>query len=572
MNRVNCTLILSDNKPVTYCAPNGKEVTVPPLPLCASDRTVTYIAPNGNHYRGEAVLDDLTKRLIDRLNQLISQDRCEREDLELLGEFLYRVLLPVGDGLDQNNLRRQIERDYDFFARRRSDNDRFRVTLELHKEASDLAKYPWEFLFVRWAERGFFLAGEQSDLILTRFVPKVPPEINIKTEEPLRILVAFSHPYELGDIKSTVTTEVINDIKSLGNSEHIEVRVEDNPTHNKLCQLMSREDVPGDAQEPPENRARFRPDIFHFIGHGEPNKLALIRDEKAIALDEDKGKSRVEADWCDANQVVKLFNNHTPRLVFLHACDGAKADSVTGLSDLARELVYDRVPIVIAMQYSIKNKDAALFARTFYERIRNNSEIDEAVRAGREALGQKQDKKGSWSDRRFGTPVVYLQTDSQRAIVNFPIEQSRSEEVSYDRNEKIACPNPECDSRVLPDWKKCVKCEHEVMKCPQCLSVAKECHMLDKSIGRCAFCDYQVGRLATPLTAVGSMETRSSSTTDGSATATASISTTVSERVDEQSAVGPARPLIQESMGFKTGEEGPVSDNSIGRVLKDGKV
>src|SRR2546427_11494145 len=256
----------------------------------SSNQKVIYTAVNGNRVEAEIVLDDLTKRLIERFNHWVGVglDHCDREDLELLGQVLYRVLLPTGEGADQKkpNLRQQIENDYALFLKHRTGNDRFRVTLELHKEANELAKYPWEFLFMSSGDGGFFLAGEKTDLILTRFFPKVPPEINVKTEEPLRILVVFSHPRELGDIKSRVTAEVINDIKSLDSFDHIEVRVEDNPTHNSLCELLNGIEAPEDAAKEPAKRKRFMPDIFHFIGHGEPGKLALIRNEADINAEE----------------------------------------------------------------------------------------------------------------------------------------------------------------------------------------------------------------------------------------------------------------------------------------------
>jgi len=432
-----------------------------------NNQKVTYTAINRTQFEAEIVLDDLSRRLVERLSALAGMDRCERVDLELLGQLLYRVLLPVGDGGPNQDLRKQLESDYAFFVENRKGNDRFRVTLELHQKASELARFPWEFLFMPTPEGGFFLAGEKTDLILTRFVPNQPPETNVKTEEPLRILVVFSHPSELGDIKSRVTNEVINDIRELATLGKIEVRVEDNPTHAKLRELMNGRDIPGDDEKPPEERERFRPDIFHFIGHGEPNKLALIRDEKSIKAIEDETGVREEAAWCETGEVLRLFSNHTPRLVFLHACDTAKPKSVESLSDLARDLVYAKIPVVIAMQYTIKNKDAALFAKTFYQEIRNNSEIDEAVRAGREALGQQEGNRESWSDRRFGTPVVYLQKNSQRAIVNFPKRPGQNSQ--YDSNVNVDCPNPKCPQKVELNWTICPVCRHEIMMCPNCL-------------------------------------------------------------------------------------------------------
>jgi hypothetical protein len=340
----------------------------------------------------------------------------------------------------------------------------------------------------------FFLAGEKADLILTRFVPNVPGQIQVKKEEPLRILVVISHPKELPDIATGVTRDVIKDIEELENLKHIEVRVEKNPTHDQLYSLMNGADVPADAAKKPGERVRFKPDIFHFIGHGEPGKLALIRNEEDVQADFDEGKRRREADWRNSKDVLSLFANHMPRLVFLHACDLAKPESVDGLKDLARDLVYANVPVVIAMQYTIRNKDAALFARTFYAEIRKGSQIDEAVRAGREALGAIGGKK-PWSDRNFGTPVVYFQDRSQEALMEVDQDSGqspRSTKGGYDPYRKVPCPNPKCDDgKVMLGASVCIICDHEVMLCPECQS-RSQYNLMDKTIGRCGMCGHSL--------------------------------------------------------------------------------
>ena len=71
----------------------------------------------------------------------------------------------------------------------------------------------------------------------------------------------------------------------------------------------------------------------------------------------------------------------------LHACKGAASTSNETFNSCARELVYADVPVVVAMQYNISNQDAALFAKTFYEALGKGRDIDEAVKAGRLALG-----------------------------------------------------------------------------------------------------------------------------------------------------------------------------------------
>jgi hypothetical protein len=473
-----------------------------------NDKQVVYTGVNGMPFESEIVQDELTKLMIERLNHWVSLDESpyERKDLELLGRILYNLMLPVGK---TNNLRELFSHDYAHFCNSSEAEDRFHLTLELHEDARELGNYPWEFLFIPHEEnlskveltkdRGFFLAGERNKLILTRFVPKIPSELIVKKEEPLRILVIFSHPKELPNINSRLTRDLIDEIKSLETLEQIEVRAEENPTHLQLYELMNGKDELDDAGRPPRDRVRFKPDIVHFIGHGKPGSLALIRNEGDIQADENDGKDRIEADWCDSEQVLALFANHTPRLVFLHACESASADSIKGFSDLARDLVYAKVPIVVAMQYIIKNKDAALFAKKFYEEIRNGSLIDEAVRAGREALGQAQDKKKSWADRRFGTPVIYFQTKSEQALIELPRKKPGkiSSLKKYNPEEMVDCPNPRCPSHQLSiklalGSAVCLECDHDLIHCPTCLKDDNEYRLMSKTIGRCGRCGYRM--------------------------------------------------------------------------------
>jgi hypothetical protein len=87
-------------------------------------------------------------------------------------------------------------------------------------------------------------------------------------------------------------------------------------------------------------------------------------------------------------------------------------------------LVRSDIPAVVAMQYNISVDDAGLFAKTFYEELGQGCDVAEAVRAGREALGTL--FHPFYHHPRFGTPVVYLQTD--KPIVIAQPEEPEEEE------------------------------------------------------------------------------------------------------------------------------------------------
>jgi CHAT domain len=246
-------------------------------------------------------------------------------------------------------------------------------------------------------------------------------------------------------------------IKTIRQMHGVEVRLADNPTHTQLRKLMNGPEDPEDAGRDVQDRVRFKPDIVHFIAHGEPDRLALIRPAEDIQKDKDDDKPLREAAWCDAQEILDLFANHTPHLVFLQACDTAREVEEKKFSSLARELVYKKIPSVIAMQYSIEVEDAGLFACTFYEEIRQGSHIDEAVRVGREVFGQKQDDRKVFADRRFATPVVYFRQKGaqplfdrlkQRQSANRPLPNESAKEVPSAGTAVQHRTCPRCDSKA----------------------------------------------------------------------------------------------------------------------------
>jgi len=468
------------------------------------NENICYTGVNRPKCRAKIKLDDLTREILTRFDSWVADNILrERKDLELLGRLLYSVLFPTGGENSEENLRDAFESDFRFFLNNKSnERDRLRLTLEIHREADELSKFPWEFLFMLepLGKSGFFLAGEKTELILTRYVPNVPGDSNLKTnkEEPLRILVIFSHPDGLPPMDSKLTRDIIQQIKDLEDLKNVEVRIEENPTHKRLFKLINGDEERGDAKKNPGDRSRFQPHIIHFIGHGEPGKLALMRDAESIQEDEDNSNSRPEVfGWYSSDDIIELFNKHTPHLVFLHACEGAKPSSVGGFSDLARDLVYAKVPVVLAMRYTILNRDAALFAKTFYEKIRNGGRIDEAVQAGRATLGQRQETRRGWSDRRFGTPVVYLQSKCNQALIDReepePERASKapcSDRPGFNPNVKVPCPGPRCDCMLTLDSILCIVCSCPVMRCPGC--EGKGNHFLfSKTAGMCGRCGYR---------------------------------------------------------------------------------
>jgi hypothetical protein len=329
------------------------------------------------------------------------------------------------------------------------------LSLIFEKKAEKLAGLPWEFLFIPKdgelpsfdeTVEGVFFPGRNEELVLIRSVPQSKLVEQLKEQpSPLRILIVICQPNEslgLGKLDEKEITDVEEELRGLGATGRVIVTPHRNVTYNGLKALLNPKS--DDPQLKP-------PHILHFIGHGEAGKIAVIMDKEDreyndTAFDKKTG-ARIEnpVKWITSQDIVGLLPSgyNKPRLVFLQVCKGAAASTLESFKSTATELVYADIPAVVAMQYSISNKDARLFAKTFYNCIAAGKMIDEAVKAGRIALA-RQDP--AWQHPRFGTPVVYLQ--SNKAIVVSAIEATKPTQ------EK--CPYfSECRQMVWSDRRVC---------------------------------------------------------------------------------------------------------------------
>lgn len=398
---------------------------------------VEYQGPFSPIVKGRLRQDELTRMTVERLNYWVDNqpEFCKKPELQLLGLYLYQFLF------DDEKIKEAFAATYKGFdddykkakkeLRNRTPDMRLRVRLIFSEKARELARWPWEFLYIPDPniEHGFFFTGERTQLILTRFVPEKGHVQNLTPEhQPLRILVVLSEPDDLDILNKKELEDVIRTIEALDSPDRVKVTRLINPTFDKLQAAIADEQT-------------GLPHILHFIGHGEEGKIALVKDSTDV--DYDLKKKGQQHRWINSEDMKALFITHKPRLIFLHACQGA-ASALEVFKNTARELVYADIPAVVAMQYEISNADAGIFARQFYKQIGEGREIDEAVKAGRLALGSSYPP---WTHRRFGTPVVYLQSQEAIIIPNRVKESASSSQVN--------CPYENCPRMIYPDQTVC---------------------------------------------------------------------------------------------------------------------
>lgn len=333
---------------------------------------------------GELHLDKLTLDTVGLMNRWLSywdvieisqnrrmQSLLEPQTLEILGTQLWRLILDndVGDAL-----RRKIPRN---------GKPALRLSIAFKDDAdATLRELPWEFLFE--PQKRAFLATK-TELLLTRYVStegKRVRVIEVGDKEEVRALLIAALPagdkfapakLELGRLRTA-----LKDVANLTVPDPIDVW---DPA--KISEVLT---------ETPYH-------IIHVVGicKGAPGK-------PEIYLGGGRG-------FHDPEQFVELLtvNKTRPQLVILHLCDFIDGDATENFERLAPALIERQVPAVLALQYAYavreEKPDYTGLGKQFYQSLVDGYQIGAAVQESRRRL------RAERPDRRFGTPVLYLQED-----------------------------------------------------------------------------------------------------------------------------------------------------------------
>ncbi|OPY72222.1 MAG: CHAT domain protein [Syntrophorhabdus sp. PtaU1.Bin002] len=436
--------------------------------LITDEENVRATPPDQPTIKSKVVLDPLMRKTLEVFQSLVKANKIQnREQIEVFGSHLYKVLF-------NGKVDTAFKAVYDTIQT----EERLRLILEFEPEARDLATLPWEYIYYpdKEDERGFQIATK-SKLILTRHVPLTISEKDLKPrEKPLRICIVVSQPTDEYEVKSQ---DVINAMENLK---------KERPEDIGLSTILQP-----DNKSFGENIGKLAPHVLHFIGHGQwdpenrKGKLAFVSAETGKAV------------WIDDKGFSDYFEDFQPRLIFLHACEGARSESYEGFRGVALQLVYSKVPAVVAMQYPIENKVAIAFANKFYKSIGEGKPVDVAVQEGRHELGMYLDEE-HFSSRAFGSPVVYLQSADGIIVAESQPVPEVEKRVSVVTG-KVDCPNPKCDGKVRPGADKCLLCEHFIMACPRCG------WQMDKTIGKCDHCPYTLEKTEQLTATIAKTET-----------------------------------------------------------------
>ena len=321
-------------------------------PLSAESYSLTVCERHSSQPLASATfshrVDFLTDFSVDRLNAS-TKDAADRfDELRKIGAQLYQKLFPPA-----------IEQVWNDYKQR---SEFLILCLRFAEDAAKLEVLPWETLH-DGAE--FIAAGAKTTL--TRLPLDIKPQSGLPLiPRPLRLFGFFASPLDLQDHErlniereQEILLEAINDPAGQG---RISADFEDEATLEIL-----------------ERGLRDGYQILHLTGHG-----IRPRDGGGLLLEDARGMKR-PASIAEVMQAVKSGADQL-RLAVIYGCQTARTQYAGAFSDLSRELLRQRVPAVIAMQFSITDEGGLKFAEVLYREIAKGVELERAVHAARRVL------------------------------------------------------------------------------------------------------------------------------------------------------------------------------------------
>jgi CHAT domain len=322
-------------------------------------------------------------------------DAPETAAIKSFGDQLYRALFH--DELEVNLLRSVSVA---------ANGMGLRLRLRL-SDTPELAELPWEYLYDRTRNR-FLALSHRTPLV--RFLEVPDPPRALLVSPPLRVLVMIASPSDYPQLDVEQEWRKLRvALGALEQAGHVRLERLETATLGALRQRLRRDDW----------------HVFHFIGHG---GFDQDPQDGVLLLEDQTGRG-----WrVSGHDLGVLLNDHDPlRLVFLNACEGARADPSDPFAGTAQSLLQRGVPAVVAMQFEITDPAAISVAQELYAAVADGYPLDAALAEARKAI---------WADGNqveWATPVLYLRAPDARIfdVVATVGRRDREEEKQEDDRE-----------------------------------------------------------------------------------------------------------------------------------------
>ena len=284
-------------------------------------------------------------------------------------------MMRFGGKLFETLLQGDVRRLYD---EARTRQQRRRLDLVLTSMIPWIAEKPWEFAYD--SGRQTFLATEEIHFV-RNVLTNVPADPILRSDGPLRILVASAQPVGFGRLSIEQEVEVIRrGFEALIEAGLVVVEVLARATPAQIHDRLSS----GTWQ------------VVHFIGHGAYDEA---ENEGFLVFEDDRGgKYRL-----GERAVREIFCKRGVSLVFLNACESGRGGRADFNKGVAQSLVAHGLPALVANQYSVLDSSATSFAQHFYSSIAQGMSLGQAAREARIAVNYSlQGEPIDWA-----IPVLY---------------------------------------------------------------------------------------------------------------------------------------------------------------------
>jgi hypothetical protein len=321
------------------------------------DSTVLAFSPQGE-VSEELVFDE--KRLASDMTVVATYD-ANSSFWRQCGDYLWSILFP-------GEIRSLFER----FVGSARENNRM-VRLRLTVDNPKLVQIPWEL--ARYPGTGDFLAVS-DDILVTRYLHHFK-KANIKNVRLKNLALLMPEP---ANVTPLSTAKEAARLQAICDGVGVRLNRVEPPTPAGLRQSLQD----------------FPVEVFHFIGHG------IFRDGTGyIALEDGAGNAEL---YSSDRLAIVLEDQKGLQIVYLSSCEGAVSNDFRSFTGMAPRLVQKGVPVVIAMQFPVKDSSALLFAQEFYRFLSKGFPVAYAVQKGRKTLFN--DVGDTSID--FVTPLIFM--------------------------------------------------------------------------------------------------------------------------------------------------------------------
>ncbi|MDZ4702139.1 MAG: CHAT domain-containing protein [Rhodothermales bacterium] len=254
------------------------------------------------------------------------------------------------------------------------------------RRMAPLLRLPWELACA--PDTGEYLSLSETTTLF-RYMDVGHADTPASVMLPLRVLAVLSSPSDEAPLDLATERRKIE--ASWGMCSGVEVEFLEEATRSALEKRLVERSY----------------QVLHYMGHGAFNDAT---GEGALVMEDDAGKRMLVSGTELAGIVASA---ETLQLVYLNACNTAQSSedaSHNVFAGVAAALsATGAVPAVLAMQFSISDRAAIVFAEHFYKAIVDEQPADVAVAGARRALVEAHPGTLEWV-----TPVLYMRSLSGR--------------------------------------------------------------------------------------------------------------------------------------------------------------